>query len=113
MRLTKENDRKLYDLFEGKLVEISERVGYGGEELSSEKYRVFEEAWEAYLGGLGVKRVKNYEGGGEWNVRGVWVPVEEEKAGLFLVADPLYTTGHMLEVPEALALKILALGELV
>ena len=53
MQLSKEG--KLYDIFEEKLIEISERVGYGGEEVSSEKHRVFEEAWNTLCFSEGVR----------------------------------------------------------
>lgn len=111
------NDGKLYNIFEEKLVEISERVGYGSEEVSSEKHRVFEEAWEFFLRDLGVFRTIKFEaafsGPHSWHPSFVLGgPTLKEKDGFFVVADPLYTTGKDLEIPRELALKILTLGGL-
>lgn len=116
MQLTSENERNLYNIFEEKLVEISEKVGYGGEEVSSEKHRLFEEAWDFCLRDLGVFRTMEYPAAG-W-VHG-WHPSFgsggfnfTEKDGFLVLSDPLYTTGKHLEIPRELALKILTLGGL-
>lgn len=108
---------KLYNIFEEKLVEISERVGYGGEAVFSEKHRVFEDAWDSYLRELGVSRIMEYpDRCSEYG----WHPsfglngneFFEYDADVFVFADPLYTTGKRLEVPKELALKILTLETL-
>jgi len=117
MNITNEQERRLYNLFEERLVDISQRVGYGEEEIGSEKYLVFEAAWDEYLGGLGVLRTMEViTSQNEWSPRRVcvkdtssWHIAKEDSVVLF---DPLYTTGKWLEVPDALALKILALDSL-
>ena len=116
MKLNHDNDRRLYHLFEEKLVEISQRVGYGGEETDSDAYRVFEEAWVIYLKGIGVERVPPFVP----DPNG-WSPTEDIlyfdneqmcDEGVAFISDPLYATGDYLKMQDEIALRILALGAL-
>jgi hypothetical protein len=117
MQVTSEQERRLYNLFEERLIDISQRVGYGEEEIGSQKYLVFEAAWDEYLGVLGVLRtLEVFTAHDEWSPHRLyvkdtssWPSAKEDFVVLF---DPLYTTGKWLEVPNALALKILALDSL-
>lgn len=117
MKITTAQDRILFNLFEEKLTDISQKVGYGGEEVSSEKHRVFESAWEEYLRELGVLRtleVVPYHP--TW--RPDWIHLHRERPRSpsektnVILGDPLYTTGKWLDLPKDLALKILALNAL-
>ncbi len=89
-------ERRIWDLLEGKLEETARRTSYFEEPVESEAYRRFDSAWVEYLGVLGVSRV-------DWDFG-------FSQSKYYLVKDPLYTSGKWLRMSRDVADRILAIG---
>ena len=96
-QMTGPHERRLWDLFEAKLEEVSRQVSYFEDPVESEAHSRFDRAWVDYLAGLGISRV-------DWD----WGRNARQED--FYMKDPLYTSGKWLHITREVADKILSIG---
>lgn len=93
--ISPEEEMKVYRLLEDKLAEIAASIGYNEEPAESEEHRALEDAWRAYLKGIGLT-----------SVGADFIPNED----LYMSFDPLYTVPGRILIPWDVFERILVVG---
>lgn len=89
--------QKVFHLLGDKADKIAKESGYTGQYFDTKEYRRFERAWEVYLGGIGIERIRNSDN----------VYLQDDRV---LVPDPLHYECEGVLMAEETAERILMLG---